>query len=87
VRAALSDRDKSLMAADFFGADLLAQYYYALAAGQLAAGRLRDSQDSYVAAIQVDNEPAGLDSSAYRIFRERMLKDLNNTRLSQAVVK
>ncbi|MDP2933917.1 MAG: DUF2723 domain-containing protein [bacterium] len=87
VRVVLSDRDRNMLAADFFGADLLAQYYYALAALQLTAGRFRDSQDSYVSAIQVDNEPAGLDSSTYRFFRERVLKETTNTRLSQAVVK
>ncbi|MBI4054475.1 MAG: DUF2723 domain-containing protein [Candidatus Doudnabacteria bacterium] len=74
----LTNMDREILANNYFGADFLAQYYYAQAAFWAARGDEQRSQQFFRAAAQVDHEPLGVDSVAYQLLRDRELAKAHN---------
>lgn len=70
----LTESDRILLERDVYGQDLLAQYYYGKASQLIQNGDFKASQDYYIRAIAVEDNPAGMDIFAYRAHRDAFLR-------------
>lgn len=67
-------RDVRLLSADYFGRQVLANFYYTQAAADLAAQNLNTSQQQLIQAIKFDQDPEGSQYRAYLSLRDALLK-------------
>jgi hypothetical protein len=66
----LTDADRLLLENNVYGQDMLAQYYYAQASALIQRGDFKGSQELYIKAIAVEDDPMGMDILAYRAHRD-----------------
>ncbi|MCL5436015.1 MAG: DUF2723 domain-containing protein [Patescibacteria group bacterium] len=69
----LTDSDRTLLERNAYGQDMLAQYDYAKASELIQNGDFKGSQDLYIKAIALEDDPAGMDIFAYRAHRDVFL--------------
>lgn len=69
----LSLKDQSVLDLGYFGRDLLAQYYYAQAAGLLDKGDKEKAHEAFLRAIASDNEVGSEDAAGFIMHRAKLM--------------
>lgn len=68
-----SESDRQLLINDYWGSDLLANFYYSQAGYYASIKNLRATQENFIKAIQLANEPTGSDATNFKVFRFRAM--------------